>query len=426
MLSGGVGVKRETSAEREASVVPDSNASRQTSRPSAPATILVVDDDSLIRMTVRARLEKSGHRVIEAESGEEGLALTRQARPDLLLIDWMMPGMDGPTLCETIKADEALRTTHLILLTSLDRPEQLAEGLCRGADDFLSKAASPQEMIARVQSGLRSVALVRALLDTHQALETSYAQVQGQQELLESELRSAASFVTSLLPRAGRLGSRADVAMEYLPSLALGGDLFNVVEWRDNLLGLYVLDASGHGVSAALRAAALASFLRPDGLVQSMRTVDPGELLGALNARFPLSAEGEYFTLWLGTLDLKNRQLWYATAGHNGAIVLGPNHPPEILSYPSAPLGFDADPSYNTSVIHIESGARILLLSDGLYEARNAGGECWGIDRLRDTAAAHLAQPLPDLLRTVVAEARCWQQHDEFLDDAAIVGIEIE
>ncbi|MBL8071741.1 MAG: response regulator, partial [Nitrospira sp.] len=103
--------------------------------------ILLVDDDEITRISMAGRLKRLGYRVIEADDGVAGLAAIRAQRPDLVILDWMMPGLDGPSVCEAIRADGELRSSQVVLMTAHDKPEQIAEGLSRGADDFLSKAA---------------------------------------------------------------------------------------------------------------------------------------------------------------------------------------------------------------------------------------------------------------------------------------------
>ena len=149
-----------------------------------------------------ARLKKLGCDIIEAENGEEGLTAARTYRPNLVILDWMMPGLDGPAVCEAIRADPVLNTCQVVLMTAHDEPDQIAEGLARGADDFLSKAASKQEIMARVQANLRTNALVRELANTRDHLDQSNRQLSAKQEELERELQSAARFVSSLLPSA--------------------------------------------------------------------------------------------------------------------------------------------------------------------------------------------------------------------------------
>ena len=149
-----------------------------------------------------------------------------------------MPEMDGPSFCEYVRQDPELLTSQILMMTSHDQPEQIAEGLARGADDFLNKAASKYEITARVQAGMRAATLVRRLRDATE-------EIRQKQEALEQELQSAARYVESLLPPSGTILPGVRMVHAYRPSLGLGGDLFNVVQWSEDVLGLYLLDASG-------------------------------------------------------------------------------------------------------------------------------------------------------------------------------------
>ncbi|MGC3973847.1 MAG: response regulator [Nitrospira sp.] len=295
------------------------SATNSTVKPTP--VILLVDDDEITRTGMAGRLKRLGYRVIEAGDGTTGLTAIRVHRPDLVILDWMMPGMDGPSVCEAIRADPELKSSQVVLMTAHDRPEQIAEGLSRGADDFLSKAASKQEVLARMQASLRSSALVREIEHTRDDLDRSHRLLSAKQSELESELQSAADFVRAQLPLPGMPAAGVSMQWAYQPSLALGGDLFQVCSWGTDALGLYILDASGHGVAAALRAVGLMSFLREDNLAKVVGSFDPGAIVTEANRVFPLTQDGEYFTLWVGRLDISSRMLSYATAGHSGAFL---------------------------------------------------------------------------------------------------------
>ncbi len=393
--------------------------------PDGPARILLVDDDPISRKSLARRLARLGHVVFEAVDGRAGVETARRESPDLVIVDWMMPEMDGPTLCETIRADPKHCSMQLILMTAHDQPKQIAEGLARGADDFLSKAASSQEIMARVQAGLRTHALVRELEHARDSLGKSYQLLANQQEKLDSELRSAARFVTSLLPPMGSWAPGVQVAWQYLPSLALGGDLFNVTAWGTQDLGVYILDASGHGVAAALRAASMMTFLRADSLVRQVGSYDPGAIVTEMNRRFPLSSDGDYFTLWVGTFNLTTRELRFCTAGHSGAIMIGSEGAPVPLTQPTFPIGFQSDTIYTSRAVTLNPGDRVFLCSDGLFEARSPVGEMWGWERLEAMLQSVGNVPLNDALQETVASARQWQQAENFSDDAALVGLEV-
>ena len=392
---------------------------------SSGATILLVEDELVARTSMAARLTRLGYRVLEAENGRVALDVARRERPDLFIVDWMMPEMDGPTFCEAVRCDPVLKSSQLLLMTAHDHPTQIAEGLARGADDFLSKSASKQEITARVLAGLRTSRLVRELETTGNELESSLLLLQKRQVEMEADLQTAATFVRSLLPPQGSPVHGIALAWEYHPSLTLGGDLFGVMAIDADNLGLYMLDASGHGVAAALRSASLMTFLRGENMVQLVGSYDPEKVLFEANRRFPLSADGEYFTLWVGQLHLPTRRLSYASAGHHGALLSSAEQPSQWVTHASFPLGFDPSARYASDRVVLKPGDRLFLLSDGIYEVPSPSGELWGRGRFREVIDAGRQRSLSATVASCFSEARGWQQAQHFPDDAAVVGLEL-
>jgi phosphoserine phosphatase RsbU/P len=400
-------------------------AADSSAQPEAAATILLVEDELVTRTSMAARLKRLGHRVLEAENGLVALDVARRECPDLYIVDWMMPEMDGPTFCETVRRDPLLKSSQLLLMTAHDQPAQIAEGLARGADDFLSKSASKQEIIARVLAGLHTSRLVRKLETTGKELELSLQLLQEKQAETEADLQSAAAFVRSVLPPQGSLAQGVELAWEYQPSLMLGGDLFGVMAVDADHLGLYILDASGHGVAAALRSASLMTFLRAEHIVELLGSYDPEKVLSEANRRFPLSAEGEYFTLWVGQLHLPTGRLSYASAGHSGALLSSSQRAPQWLTRSSFPLGFDLSAQFACEHVDLEPGHRLFLLSDGIYEVLSPSGELWGRERFQDVIERGKRASLSATITACFSGARSWQQAQHFPDDAAIVGLEL-
>jgi sigma-B regulation protein RsbU (phosphoserine phosphatase) len=372
-----------------------------------------------------ARLTRLGYRVLEAENGRVGLDVARREHPDLLIVDWMMPEMDGPTLCEAVRRDPLLKSSQILLMTSHDKPAQIAEGLVRGADDFLSKAASKQEMTARVLAGLRASRLVRELETTGAQLASSMRLLERKQAETETDLQSAAAFVHSLLPSQGNPVPNIMLAWEYQPSLLLGGDLFDVMAIDEEYLAFYILDASGHGVAAALRSVSLMTFLRVDNMLQLIGSYDPEKVLFEANRRFPLSADGEYFTLWVGQLHVPTGRLTYASAGHHGALLSSAQSPSRWLTHSSFPLGFDPSAQFVNDRLSLKPADRLFLLSDGIYEALSSSGEVWGRERFQQVIEAGRQTSLSVTIAASFLTARCWQQAQQFSDDAAVMGLEL-
>lgn len=116
--------------------------------------VLIVDDDLACLKILKKFLEKDGYQVMAAEDGKQALVQAHAAKPDLIICDWMMPGMDGPQVCQAVKEDPDLKDTFFIFLTALDK-SHIGQGISHGADDFLTKPIDPQEVSAKVKAGLR-------------------------------------------------------------------------------------------------------------------------------------------------------------------------------------------------------------------------------------------------------------------------------
>ncbi len=382
-------------------------------------SILLVDDEKVIRMVTKKRLQKLGHSVIEAENGREALDILRTKPVDLIISDWMMPEMDGLELCEAVKSDVQLSSIYIILMTALDQPDQIAEGLTRGADDFLAKSASEQEISARVKAGLRTCQLIKNLAHSHEV-------ILEQQRALDAELKSAGEFVLSLLPPHGKPVPNVEVAWEFRPSERMGGDLFQVTPWGNEHLGLMILDMSGHGIGPALRAVSLAMTFRDEQMAQRHPSYDPGEIIARLNIENPLTDQGEYFTIWVGSLHLPTLQLRYATAGHPGAIVTRSGVPHQTLGAQSLPIGFDPGQSYVSQQCALTGGDRLYLFSDGIYEVMSPNETMWGTEGLGESCDVVHEKPMAKALTWIVQQSQAWQKDEKFGDDVALIGIDIQ
>jgi DNA-binding response OmpR family regulator len=125
---------------------------RLTDDPSVPVPVLLVaDDDEDILNLVKLRLSRSGYDVVVARDGEEALRLAREQQPDLAVLDWMMPKVSGLDVLRAIRADAETSDIPVILLTARASEANIAEGLAAGADDYIAKPFSPQELAARIQ-----------------------------------------------------------------------------------------------------------------------------------------------------------------------------------------------------------------------------------------------------------------------------------
>ncbi len=148
-------------------------------------SILIAEDDLISRRTLEATLKKWGHQVVVAEDGAAAWRILETPdHPLLAILDWMMPGMDGPELCRRIRATEGCRGTYVILLTARTEHRDLVAGLDSGADDYMVKPFEREELRARVNVGLRVLALQKTLQARVRELEEALLRVRQLQGLL--------------------------------------------------------------------------------------------------------------------------------------------------------------------------------------------------------------------------------------------------
>ncbi|WKZ19111.1 MAG: response regulator [Candidatus Jettenia sp. CY-1] len=119
--------------------------------------ILIVDDEQDLVKLIRYHLEKDGYKVLSASNGEDALFMARRERPELIVLDLMLPGIDGLEVCKKLKTTPELTTIAIVMLTAKGEESDITVGLKLGADDYITKPFSPKELIARIQAVLRRI-----------------------------------------------------------------------------------------------------------------------------------------------------------------------------------------------------------------------------------------------------------------------------
>ncbi|MEA5416117.1 PP2C family protein-serine/threonine phosphatase [Synechococcus sp. BA-132 BA5] len=333
---------------------------------SAPITILLVDDDRIHSRILEVRLRSQGYQTQVADSGESALVQARLCPPAVILCDWLMEGMNGLEVCRAFKAEPALQSSHFILLTSRSRVEDRVEGLDCGADDFLSKPVDPQELLARVRSGLR-------LHQANERLKALAEELRHQKGRLDQELEEAASYVRSLLPQA--IGGTIQVDSRFEPCHELGGDCFDFFWLDEDHFVVYLADGSGHGLAAAFPSISVHNQLRSRSLPVDLR--DPAAVLHILNSGFQMERhQGRYLTLWYGVYQASSRTLRFASAGHPPALLWSRTgaFPCRWLKGQGMAVGLFDDATYAAESLEVGEGGCLLVYSDGLYEVPGPSG----------------------------------------------------
>ena len=344
-------------------------------RPAAvPGRILVVDDNEGNRDMLSRQLARQGHTVASAPDGQAALDRLRAEPFDLVLLDMMMPVLDGYSTLVALKTDAALRHLPVIMISALDELASVVRCIERGAEDFLPKPFNPTLLRARIGAGLEK----KRFRDQEAHYIRTIEQTQAR---LQAELTEAENYVRSILPPPGR--SRGiPVDWRLVPSTELGGDSFGYHWIDDDHFALYLLDVCGHGVGAALLSVTAINVLR-NAALPGVDFRDPGAMLTALNEAFLMEKQNDmYFTIWYGVWQVSTRTLRYSTAGHPPALLVAPGPVAsaaivEPLKAAGMILGGMEGMVYRTVTRAIPSPARLYIVSDGTFEIQRGDGTMW-------------------------------------------------
>ena len=204
----------------------------------AMESILLVDDQPANLQVLSQTLESLGSKLLFAKNGETALAIAQKARPDLILLDIMMPGIDGFEVCRRLKANPDTQKIPVIFLSALDETGDKVRGLQLGAVDYVAKPFQPEEVIARV--------------NTHLTIHRLSTEVQKQRDELERELQIVSQLQRNLLPEQLPEIDGLKLAVHYETSRYTGGDYYDFAKLADGRLAILVADAEGHSAPATV------------------------------------------------------------------------------------------------------------------------------------------------------------------------------
>ena len=380
--------------------------------------VLVVDDNSDMRRYLLSLL-RNEYEVKTAGNGADGLLMTKEWDPDLVVSDVMMPLMSGSEMCRAIKQGGGrLSRTPVILVTARVEEQTKLRGLDYGADDYLLKPFLQEELLLRVRNLSTKRRQERALFDAHLTLR-------AQQKYVQSDLELARDFQNDLL---SKLDMPAPLAahVEFRPADVVGGDFYHLTSLGPGRVRLFLADMVDHGVKAALRAAAA----WPEYTGLDHPNLDPAGVLECLNevatSKYADLA-GSFLCVDFDANAGEHVTIRYARAGEMPFVVVseaGPTEPPAAEGFM---IGLFPNMSYRSRELTLSPRTRLFLYSDGLYTQTNGGGqtfreagrlkEAWGMtkDCTSIRAATEAVIGSLDRFRGAIAQR----------DDVTLIGIEV-
>lgn len=404
------GVEREAAAVLAAIGALGTRPSAVTTIPGQPSgefsesRILVVDDvETNAELLVRAL--KDHYRLSVALDGESALRSATAEPPDLILLDVMMPGLDGYEVCRRLKRDPATRDVPVVFLSSLDEGRDKAAGFEAGAADYITKPFEMLEVKARVGALLRAKAYQDAM-----------------RERLEADLRVAREIQLGLVPRdfdglRREAGIECSACLE--PARAVGGDLYDIFRLADGRVCLVIGDVCGKGIGAALFMVMAVTLTRSIARVSGR----PDEILARVNDALAADNPSSTFvTLFCAVLEPETGRLTYASGGHPSPLLLQPGQPPRAaLPSEGTLVGILPGLSFPSADVLLAPGDLLVAFTDGVTEAMDPGGSLFGEARLASLLEG--ARAPDEAVGRILTGVRQFAGTAEQADDIAILAV---
>ncbi len=335
------------------------------------ATLLIIDDDDVVRASLAAYLDDSGFRVLQAANGPQGMEIFESEQPDLVICDLRMPQMDGLELIRLIS--ERQLDLPVIVVSGAGVMSDAVEALRLGAADYLIK---PLEDLAMLEHAVhRALDRSRLRLENRryrEQLETANRDLQASLHLLQEDQDAGRQVQMNMLPVTPWSVDDFDFAHQIIPSLYLSGDFVDYFRVDDRRIGFYLADVSGHGASSAF-VTVLLKFMTTRLLYESrrggtLREFKPSEVLDHINRGLINCKLGKHVTMLGGVIDQEHDVLHYSIGGHLPMPVLYTGDGARYLEGRGLPVGLFVEATYQNFELKLPETFSLTLLSDGILD----------------------------------------------------------
>ncbi len=335
------------------------------------ASILTIDDEAGIRQNLSAYLEDCGYRTLGAANGFEGMEVFRRERPDVVLCDLRMPGMDGLEVLARIRDESP--DTPVIVVSGVGTLGDVVEALRRGAWDYLTKPIQDMEFLeSAVGRALDRGRLARENREYRESQEVLIKELKQTLERLEADEQAGRSLQGRLLPPDGQTIMGCVFRRRLYPSTYLSGDFVDYFALDAHRVGFYMADVSGHGAASAFLTVMLRTTVNQ--YCEAYRqggeptACHPEQVLERLNHDLCHQHLDKYLTIFYGIIDLREHRLTWSAGGQFPYPILSDGVRPRFLDAPGFPVGLLEDADFANHSIALPEHFSLLLVSDGVLE----------------------------------------------------------
>ncbi|MDT3322260.1 SpoIIE family protein phosphatase [Shewanella sp. SP1S2-4] len=369
-------------------------------------SVLVVEDTESERLFICNLLRQFGWLVESCNSAYAALAYLKHSSVHVVISDWRMPGMTGIELCQILK--NVNLPPFVILLTANNQTADIVLGIEAGADDFICKPFNPALLKVRMLAAMRIMQLQQNLAKKNQLLHQGLEKETALLNTIQKDLISAAKVQRELLPRVQELPNNWQLHHRFQPANYLAGDTFQCFDLGENQLGFYLIDAAGHGITAALQSVSLAQRLSMERT--NWHQQSPNEIVNALNQELSdPDNTGRFVTLLLGKINTSNGEVQICSAGHPSPLLLTNSDCESLVLETELPIGIHSAIQYKNQNFKIKPGTRLILFSDGAYECKHEKFGIFGLDRLQQLCEKAKNLSSEQLLHHLSHALKLWQ-----------------
>jgi sigma-B regulation protein RsbU (phosphoserine phosphatase) len=371
-----------------------------------PSTILVVDDSATNLQVLVRTLQGTGHRILAAKDGPTALDIARRTQPDLMLLDVMMPGMDGFEVCRAMKAQPDTRNTVVIFLSARGEVSDKVSGLELGAIDYITKPIQGEEVLARVAAHLSRQHLERELRQSR--------------DRLDRELAGAARMQRQLLPPAMPPHPSISFGSYYQTSRHAGGDYYDVLPLGGDRFGILVADVSGHGAPAAIVMAMIRAVVHTYPGVAD----DPPAVLHYINRHFEFLWDTPmYATAAYAVLDAGRRTMRLSSAGHPLPLIARDGRITSPSIDTTMCLLWQELASVPCDEFPVTAGDRWVFFTDGITDRQATDGTMFDLDRLSTVVGRHGHRTPAEIVDALTSELDAFAGGQEPEDDQTLLVV---